>query len=618
MLTPVRVAVIAALAATLLLALGACSGGSPAPGTAGIPPCVPIPGSPVDPCDPGAPPIEMGVAQGVPDLGDAPTDARWMLDVGGSTAWVAHVVVRGTYLPNTVRCAGGDPFRPATYALAGFGDPAGEYSMKCYANVRANEYIVGSGPSTLTVMLFRYAYFHDQYGSIWTGDGTQTIHDDALLFAPGFEGLYSGREHVLFLGPPADLSSEAWQLISYWDVQRRDDGTVVAVHPERDLWRRLRPDDYEAHQAALEIELPTLAQAVTTASQARATEHGGRIGAEANLPMLITNAGRGELRRFYTSAGAYASGVPAPAQPPAPCGLSVPDWADNPGLMRGLLRAAGSQGRAPRHRRPQLGHRCRNHRLGRRDRGRDAPARDQAEAGQRGPDRDHPGVPSRPDRAERAQAGGEHPHRLHPGGVEGCGVPRPGRPGVPVLPAATGGPDGGDTHGIRHTPDLDTGGERGQIPGGTSILRLRQLDGGRRRRYDRVLRGLRPGLRHCPRVPGERLRRRDGVRRRMERTIGHARSKHRGLRDAGVRPGPLRLRGGGGRGGGRPGGHGIGHGPGPGRPDLLHHRREHGGRLCHRRRDRGHHGCGRPERGVGHVLHPDGGGGGRERRSRRR
>ena len=50
--------------------------------------------------------------------------------------------------------------------------------------------------------------------------------------------------------------------------------------------------------------------------------------------MLITNAGRGELRRFYTSAGAYASGVPAPAQPPAPCGLSVPDWADNPGLMR--------------------------------------------------------------------------------------------------------------------------------------------------------------------------------------------------------------------------------------------------------------------------------------------
>ena len=41
--------------------------------------------------------------------------------------------------------------------------------------------------------------------------------------------------------------------------------------------------------------------------------------------------------QYYTNVGAYAPGVPAPAQPPPPCGLAVPDQADNPGLMRDCI-----------------------------------------------------------------------------------------------------------------------------------------------------------------------------------------------------------------------------------------------------------------------------------------
>ena len=51
--------------------------------------------------------------------------------------------------------------------------------------------------------------------------------------------------------------------------------------------------------------------------------------------MLASNAN--PLRRHHIEVGAYASGSPAPAQPPPPCGLAVPDQANNPGLMRDCI-----------------------------------------------------------------------------------------------------------------------------------------------------------------------------------------------------------------------------------------------------------------------------------------
>ena len=91
---------------------------------------------------------------------------------------------------------------------------------------------------------------------------------------------------------------------------------MIAVHPYRDLWRRIRPDDYQTHLSKLEMELPAFTQAVTAAHEARVTEYGGRIGADESLPMLVSNVNR--LRQYYTEVGAYAPGAPTPAQPPAP------------------------------------------------------------------------------------------------------------------------------------------------------------------------------------------------------------------------------------------------------------------------------------------------------------
>ena len=87
-----------------------------------------------------------------------------------------------------------------------------------------------------------------------------------------------------------------------WDVQRREDGSVVAVHPHRDHWRSRA--DYQTYRSAVEMELPAFTQAATAAHQARLTEYGGRIGPEENLPMLVSDAN--QLRQYYNEVGAYS------------------------------------------------------------------------------------------------------------------------------------------------------------------------------------------------------------------------------------------------------------------------------------------------------------------------
>ena len=194
-----------------------------------------------------------------------------MLEDGLSPpAWVTHLALRGTYLPDTVRCTAGDLFRPPTYLRDEFSGMVNERSIKCYIDVRSNAYVLGSGLSTLTTLLFRYIY--------WDDEEQYLVEELRQQFEIAISDVFPGREHIMFLGPPEDLSSEAWRFLGYWDVQQREDGTVIAVHPHRDLWRRMRPNEYQSHLSKLEMELPTFTQAVTTANQERVTEYGGRIG----------------------------------------------------------------------------------------------------------------------------------------------------------------------------------------------------------------------------------------------------------------------------------------------------------------------------------------------------
>ena len=348
---------------TTLLLLAACDTGEPSGAeylSEEIPPCTPVTGSTVDPCEPGLQWIDGG---GQYSIGPEPRGLRLFLG-DGSYGWthVTHLVVRGTFLPGGVRCTSeGDVFRPPPHLSVSWPLSYNSKSIKCYADIRVNAYVVGSGPPTMTLMVGEHVYPFPAPQEIvdeWIGSLEQLLTEGGsgnnfTILPP--EGGYVGREMVLFLGPSVDVSAEAWDLFHTWDVQLTEDDTAIAVHPFRDDWERI--DDFETYRSQLEMELSAFTQAVATANQARITEYGGRIAPSdiddrvegIDLPMLATDANR--LSDFYTAIGAYNHPNGPPEQPPPPCGFAMPGQAHNAGLMRecqAMLAAKDSlRGTAP-------------------------------------------------------------------------------------------------------------------------------------------------------------------------------------------------------------------------------------------------------------------------------
>ena len=320
-----------------------------------IPSCTPVEGSTVDPCEPGVPWMSRSSYGG-----SEPDGMRFLLEpLSPFPVWVTYIVLRGTFLPGTVRCdADGKRFRPPPYDNEGWSWTASPHSsIKCYADVRVNAYVLGSGPPTLTVLVWWEDYWFtlDQEFAeklrtseerFLTEGGARSPSSVAYMSVP--EGGIEGREDILFIGPTNDASAETWEVFETWGVERQEDGTVIAVHPHRNYWSR-NPGDYQTYRSQLEMELPAFTQAVTTANQERITEYEGRIGADEDLPDLITDAN--QLSQFYRDTGAYNHPDGPPAQPPPRCGLAVPNQADNPGLMtdcfallaaKDTLRGSGS------------------------------------------------------------------------------------------------------------------------------------------------------------------------------------------------------------------------------------------------------------------------------------
>ena len=306
-------------------------------------------GSSVDPCEPREEGALIASSGGL-IIFDVPLGVKSIFNGAPTTpAYTTHVVLRGTYIPGTVRCTSGHPRRLAAYVASFYvGNQAAGFFIYCFVDVRVNAYLLGSGPPTLTVIVERSLYAQggsddDDYG-LDQLESRRLAYEHALSEGGRFEydgplgrghlppngpvvtgpqGGIGGREVVLFIGPSVRTSVEAWEVFSTWDVERREDGTVVALHPFR-RWLKLEQQSYA------EVELPALTQEVTAAHEARLFANGGRIGGRSGLPMLVTDANR--LRQFFSDpkVGAYAPGAPTPSQPPPPCGLAVPDQAANP------------------------------------------------------------------------------------------------------------------------------------------------------------------------------------------------------------------------------------------------------------------------------------------------
>ena len=71
----------------------------------------------------------------------------------------SHIVVRGTYLPDTVRCTTGNPYRPPSFlAYDQYDGLINSLNIDCYVDLQVSGYILGNGPSTLTVVRHFYSY----------------------------------------------------------------------------------------------------------------------------------------------------------------------------------------------------------------------------------------------------------------------------------------------------------------------------------------------------------------------------------------------------------------------------------------------------------------------------
>ncbi len=116
-----------------------------------IPPCTPVVGSAEDPCEPGvrAASGTSGTISSSPAPATTPSTVREYLD-GNSLISVSHIVLQGTYIPDSVRCTRDNPLHIPSYEEPGYFQNS--ILMQCYADVRVNAYVLGSGPAQLTVL----------------------------------------------------------------------------------------------------------------------------------------------------------------------------------------------------------------------------------------------------------------------------------------------------------------------------------------------------------------------------------------------------------------------------------------------------------------------------------
>ena len=275
------------------------------------PACDPVPGSDRDPCERFP---TGGEASHARDTGHRfskpplPLEPEWRLrsSWGGSGVMTPQIIVRGVGSVNSTRCS--------EVAAYNFGD--GDYSVApadaaftmevCHIDFDVREYIVGTGPSRIPVIVKWYTSVPR------TGTEYGTASYFAELASP-IGDVYEGSEKILELVQPTNLAWGDWSNAHAWDVQRRSDGSIVGVSG---LWRLF---DHDVDIGDWEHPLDELQRKLKAAHATVAAEYGGRISDEPDSPMLVADASRESLLAQLRELGAYdVPGItPVPA-PPAP------------------------------------------------------------------------------------------------------------------------------------------------------------------------------------------------------------------------------------------------------------------------------------------------------------
>ena len=291
-----------------------------------IPPCSSSGTLGQDPC-PSGPPAQvdtLSVAAHQTQLREVPNLTNKLLGTDTPGIAVPHIVVRGTVRADTTRCELYSMKFP-DYSETSI-DISEYFDYYCFIDLVVSEYLVGQGPSRLTIGMHREV--------IWLVEDWADVKDSwiTILSDPRKRTAtaYEGKELVLFLQATGSISVEAWEpvgLFNIWFVQQTDDG-IRAVAQEMDLAQTPEIRD------ALDLSLTELETQIRTAAAAR-TNHITKLSSETTgteppptgtarvkgglgnlkpVPLIVTDANH--LRNFYEAVGAVYEGDDATVVPP--------------------------------------------------------------------------------------------------------------------------------------------------------------------------------------------------------------------------------------------------------------------------------------------------------------
>ena len=292
-----------------------------------IAPCTPLEGVDRDPCSPQLPPsiYPGGSTVSIPSfVKDPPSFDDIMSGMG---IFTPHIVVRVTPEPGTTRCEG---YPTKDFAYLG-GSVSDITNYWCFTDVRVNEYIVGAGPTTLTIGLLRHTFL--PAGSRdWERDKDIVIEREFQNPAARVAATYEGRELVLFLNPTTTMTVESWAVGGHWDTWyvRRDPDTDPPTVTAAFRWENQVVSEANLDDLVIEVKAAAAArtaadQTSTAPSSSESTSQPTTTTApEDGPPYLVTRAD--QLRDFYIAGGAVYEGDDATTvlPPPAPIPPGVP------------------------------------------------------------------------------------------------------------------------------------------------------------------------------------------------------------------------------------------------------------------------------------------------------
>ena len=231
-----------------------------------------------------------------PIEGGVPTLTEIMLGQGTTLASV-HLVVRGVVQKSTTRCIA-YPIKVPNYMnetslFWNF------YHYHCFSEIAISEYIVGTGPATLTVSLHRETLYGDQL------DENNNIKEEILsrfLEYPESRTAtaYEGKELILFLIPTVSTAVEGWQNVSdfgTWFLQKTPDDNIRVISAD------IVYAETDEQRNQLNRPLGKFVEQIKQAINERNTITGGKVGTyPSTLPAIVTDANF--LQNYYISVGA--------------------------------------------------------------------------------------------------------------------------------------------------------------------------------------------------------------------------------------------------------------------------------------------------------------------------